>query len=99
MKELLEQNCVRSDTSCIDFAPKRKKHRIAGKNMTKAYVTKNLICNIDGTVSYWSVANQQWVCRTRSISDSDLQAMSPSDRNRALFHLTRGRAHSPEISL
>jgi hypothetical protein len=64
------------------------------ENMTKAYVTKNLVCNLDGTVTYWSASRQEWVCRTRHISEKDLIALSPGDRNRALFHLTRDRSNA-----
>jgi hypothetical protein len=67
--------------------------------MTKAYVTKNLVCNLDGTVTYWSVSQQQWVCRTRCIEENDLMAMTPSERNRAVFHLTRGQNDLIDYSL
>jgi hypothetical protein len=66
--------------------------------MTKAYVTKNLVCNIDGTVTYWSSSRQEWVCRTRHIAESDLIAMNPGDRNRALFHLTRNSSSDVDYS-
>jgi hypothetical protein len=56
--------------------------------MTKPYITKSLICSPDGTVTYWSTSQQEWVCKTRSIPENDLLAMSPSDRRRALLHLT-----------
>jgi hypothetical protein len=59
--------------------------------MTKAYVSKNLVCSPDGTVTYWSVSRQTWVCRVSRIAEADLNAMSPGDRSRALFHLTRNR--------
>ena len=64
--------------------------------MTKAYVNKNLVCNLDGTVTYWSASRQEWVYHKRSIHENDLNAMSPGDRRRALFHLMGERADATD---
>jgi hypothetical protein len=67
--------------------------------VTKVYVTKNLVCNLDGTVTYWSVSRQQWVYRERTIHEKDLDAMPPNDRNRALFHLNGDRLSMMDYSM
>ena len=55
--------------------------------MKKEYVTKDLICNRDGTVTYWSVYQREWILRVRNIPNEELMAMSPDNRERVLYHL------------
>ena len=41
----------------------------------------------DGTVTYWSVYQQQWVRHTDSVPDQEFAAMNEGERNRTMRHL------------
>ena len=41
----------------------------------------------DGTVTYWSVFQQQWIRHADSVPDQELAAMSAAERARVLKHL------------
>jgi hypothetical protein len=41
----------------------------------------------DGTVTYWSVFQQQWIRHSDSVSDQELAAMSAAERAKVLKHL------------
>jgi hypothetical protein len=56
--------------------------------MKTEYVTKDLICNRDGTVTYWSTLRHEWILRVSAISNEELVAMSADNRERVLYHLT-----------
>jgi len=47
----------------------------------------NATCHRDGTVTFWSVFRQTWICRTDSISDAELAAMGERERERVMRHL------------
>ena len=57
--------------------------------MKTEYVTKDLICNRDGTVTYWSVVLREWIMRVRAVPNEELIAMSADNRERVLYHLSR----------
>ena len=46
-------------------------------------------CHRDGTVTYWSVYQQGWVRRAKSIPDQEYAAMSDAERRRIDRHLGR----------
>jgi hypothetical protein len=48
---------------------------------------KKLILHTDGTVSFWSVYCQVQISRTKYVSDDELAAMNPTDRERVINHL------------
>ena len=41
----------------------------------------------DGTITFWSVFNQQWVKNAQDISDRELSAMSEKEREKVQKHL------------
>lgn len=41
----------------------------------------------DGTVTYWSVYNQQWVRHASTVPDAELAAMGSDERDKVLRHL------------
>lgn len=41
----------------------------------------------DGTVSYWSYHQQEWIERAFHVPIEEIQAMHPYDRNRVKKHL------------
>jgi len=41
----------------------------------------------DGTVTYWSVYDQQWVKRAAYVPPTDLAAMSMAERDRVMEHV------------
>ena len=45
----------------------------------------------DGTVTYWSVYEQQWVSHAASIPDQEYAAMNSDERARVLTHLEAAR--------
>jgi hypothetical protein len=47
-----------------------------------------VILHGDGTVSYWSVARQQWVREVRAVPSQDYAAMASADRHRVRAHLS-----------
>ena len=57
------------------------------KRMIKWTVSDGSFCHADGTVTYWSVYRQCWIERARSVSDRELAAMSPHERERVIAHL------------
>ena len=42
----------------------------------------------DGTITYWAVYRQTWIARAATIPDRELAAMSPTDRQHAIHHLS-----------
>jgi len=44
----------------------------------------------NGTITYWSVYNQQWVKNAASIPDEEFAAMSFKDREKSIRHLRKG---------
>ena len=41
----------------------------------------------DGTVTYWSIYQQQWVRHAESVPDEEYAAMGEAERERAIKHL------------
>lgn len=41
----------------------------------------------DGTITYWSVYQQQWISHAAEIPDQELAAMNATERARVLRHL------------
>lgn len=46
----------------------------------------------DGTITYWSVYNQQWEIRTWHIPDQELAAMSDKERQKVIKHLKENQS-------
>ena len=44
-------------------------------------------CHRDGTVTFWSVYQQEWIRRTSLVPDQELAAMSEQERAKAQRHL------------
>lgn len=44
-------------------------------------------CHRDKSVTYWSVYQQQWEHRVRSVPDRELAAMNEEERYRVMRHL------------
>lgn len=47
----------------------------------------SITCHNDGTVTYWSVYDQSWRRRVRSVSDAHMATFSPAERERVARHL------------
>lgn len=53
--------------------------------MTKYKITYHR----DGTVTYWSVYQQQWIRKASEVSDDELAAMSAQERDKVIHHLSK----------
>jgi hypothetical protein len=56
-------------------------------NRKGARMGKTTTCHRDGTVSYWSVYNQQYIERAAMVPDRELAAMDSAERDRVMRHL------------
>lgn len=48
----------------------------------------------DGTITYWSVYQQQWICHAVNVPDEEYAAMSPSEREKVSTHLSANKVYS-----
>jgi len=51
------------------------------------------VCHEDGTVSYWSVHQQQYIERTRYVPLEDLGTLPVPERDRVILHFEK---HQPK---
>ena len=75
----------------IPSAIRSEASRENGKKGGRPRTSTTPKCHRDGTVSYWSVYEQQWRVRVHGVPDRELAAMSAEERERVMRHLGESR--------